>query len=187
MSQRVSTAGMYLCYAVETTAGTRPTEGYKIIPEIKSMPSFNPAPETIDSTTLLETEWRTYVDGLKDPGGALEYGANMTDDLEDIWDAMCTAYEEASKESKQMWFATVHPKLKNCRYYPGKPSSIGINEASVGDMAETTLYITPVGAIVKGEKPTLDEDSQKLVQTAALSASEKMTVSAKKSGGEVTV
>ena len=56
MSQRYSTAGMYLCYAVETSKGVRPTSGYTIIPEIKTMPSFNPSPETIDSTTLLETE-----------------------------------------------------------------------------------------------------------------------------------
>lgn len=56
MSQRVSTAGMFLCWCAETTKGTRPTSGYSIIPEIKSMPSFNPQPETIQSTTLLETE-----------------------------------------------------------------------------------------------------------------------------------
>lgn len=56
MSQRVSTAGMYLCWCAESTIGQRPTSGYSIIPEIKSMPSFNPQPETIQSTTLLETE-----------------------------------------------------------------------------------------------------------------------------------
>ena len=56
MSQRYSTAGMFLCYAVETTKGVRPTSNFTVIPEIKTMPSFNPAPETIDSTTLLETE-----------------------------------------------------------------------------------------------------------------------------------
>lgn len=155
MSQRVTTAGMYLCYAVEETAGTRPTAGYTIIPEIKSMPSFNPTPETIESTTLLETEWKTYEEGLKDPGGALEYGANLTDELEDIWDALCDLYDTSADEGKKVWFATVHPKLKNARYYPGKPSRIGINEASVSAMTETTLYITPTGAIEKAEKPTL--------------------------------
>ena len=47
MSERVSTAGMSLQYAVESSAGQRPTTGYKKIPEIKSMPSFNPSPNTI--------------------------------------------------------------------------------------------------------------------------------------------
>lgn len=167
MSERVSTAGMYLCYAVETVSGDRPSTDFKIIPEVKSMPSFNPAPNTIDSTTLLETEWMTYVDGLKDPGGALEYGANLTDDLETAWDALIEAYETGVKSNLATWFAVVHPKLKNCRYFTGKPSAIGINEAEVNGMAETTLYITPTGAIQKGTKPELDEASKKLIGEAA--------------------
>lgn len=56
MSQRFSTAGMRLYYVVEATAGTRPTSGLTKIPEVKSIPSFNPSPDVIDSTTLEETE-----------------------------------------------------------------------------------------------------------------------------------
>ena len=56
MSQRFSTAGMRLYYVVETSAGSRPSTGLAKIPEVKSIPSFNPAPETIQSTTLEETE-----------------------------------------------------------------------------------------------------------------------------------
>lgn len=153
-SPRVSTAGMSLQYAVEETAGTRPTSGYTIIPEIKSMPSFNPSPETIESTTLSETEFKTYVQGLKDLGGALEYGANLTDDLMDFWEDMLDEYETATAEGKQMWFAVVHPKLKKATFFVGQPSPIGINEASVNAMAETTLYITPQSAPIITDKPT---------------------------------
>lgn len=155
MSQRVSTAGMYLCYCVESTKGTRPTSGYQIIPEIKSMPSFNPSPNTIDSTTLLETEYMTYVKGLKDLGGALEYGANLTDDLVDFWETLLTAYDTASAEGKAMWFAVVHPKLAKATFYQGEPAPIGFNEASVGAMAETTLYITPNSAPIMEAKPSV--------------------------------
>jgi len=55
MSQRFSTAGMRLYYATESSAGSRPTSGLQKIPEIKSIPNFNPAPETIQSTTLEDT------------------------------------------------------------------------------------------------------------------------------------
>lgn len=153
-SPRVSTAGMSLQYAVETTAGTRPTAGYTIIPEIKSMPSFNPAPNTIESTTLLETEYMTYVQGLKDLGGALEYSANFTDDLIDFWDDLITEYETAVASGKQMWFCVVHPKLKKATYFIGEPAPIGINEATINSMAETTLYITPQSAPTMAAKPT---------------------------------
>lgn len=154
MSQRLSTAGMRLMYAVETAAGTRPTTGYKAVPEIKSMPSFNPSPNTIDSTTLEETEYMTYVPGLKDLGGALEYGANLTNNLIDFWETVMTDYETAVTANKAMWWAVVHPDLDDATYFTGAPSPIGINEASVGGMAETTLYITPASAPILAPKPT---------------------------------
>lgn len=154
MSERLSTAGMSLQYAVETTKGTRPETGYKIIPEIKSMPSFNPAPNTIDSTTLLETEYMTYVKGLKDLGGALEYGANLTEDLIAFWETLLEEHETAVAGGLSVWFAVVHPKLSKATYYIGEPAPIGFNEADVGSMAETTLYITPNSAPIMAAKPT---------------------------------
>lgn len=156
MSERLSTAGMSLMYAVEATKGTRPTTGYKVIPEIKTMPSFNPAPNTIDSTTLAETEYMTYVKGLKDLGGALEYGANLTEDLIEFWDELLDAYDTASAAGLSVWFAVVHPKLSKATFYVGEPAPIGFNEATVGSMAETTLYITPNSAPIMEAKPTAE-------------------------------
>ena len=124
------------------------------IPEIKSMPSFNPSPETIQSTTLEETEYHTYVEGLKDLGGALEFGANLTADLITAW-ATCNSAHDALTAGKAMWFAVVHPKLDKAVFFQGDPSPLGLNEATVGSMAETTLYITPNSAPEWQNKPTL--------------------------------
>ena len=154
MSQRFSTAGMHLYYAVETTAGTRPTSGLVKIPEIKSIPSFNSAPETIDSTTLEETEFRTYVEGLKDLGGALEFGANVTAELITAWETCNTAHD-ALDEGKGMWFYVVHDKLEKCVAFEGDPSPLGLNESTVGSMLETSLYITPNTAPQWVAKPTI--------------------------------
>lgn len=157
MSQRYSTAGMMLVYAVEQTKGVRPTSGYILIPEVKSMPSFNPAPDTIDSTTLLETEYRTYVEGLKDLGGSLEYTANLTADLITVWEACVAAHDAAALNDKATWFAVVHPKLAKAVFFEGDPSPLGLNEASVGSMAETTLYVTPNSAPTWYAKPSITE------------------------------
>ena len=154
MSTRYSTAGMYLAYAVETSAGTMPTTGFVKVPEIKSMPSFNSAPEQIESTTLEETEYKTYVEGLKDLGGALEFGANLTEDLITAWGS-CNSAHDALTGGKEMWFAVVHPKLTKCVMFKGDPSPLGLNEAAVNAMAETTLYVTPTGAPSWQSKPTL--------------------------------
>lgn len=154
MSERLSTLGMTVQYAVETTPGTRPTTGYKKIPEIKSIPSFNPTPNTLDSTTLEETEYMTYVAGLKDLGGALEFGANLTEGLITAWETLMTAYEDAVEAGNAVWFAIVHPKLAKATYFVGTPSPLGINEASVNAILETTLYITPNSAPEMEAKPT---------------------------------
>ena len=49
-------AGVKIKYAVEATAGTRPTSGYKVLPDIKEVPEMNPEPETLETTTLSDTD-----------------------------------------------------------------------------------------------------------------------------------
>ena len=154
MSQRFSTAGMRLYYVVETTAGTRPTTGLTKIPEIKGVPSFNPAPDTIDSTTLEETEYRTYVEGLKDLGGTLEFSANITEELITAWES-CNAAHDGLTGGKVMWFYVIHDKLTKAVAFEGDPAPLGLNESSVGSMLETTLYITPNSAPQWVTKPTV--------------------------------
>ena len=81
MAIELSTAGIKMGYAVEETAGTMPTTGYTVIPSLKSIPSLNPAPDTLETTDLSQTEYKTYIDGLKDLGGALTFTANLTQEF----------------------------------------------------------------------------------------------------------
>ena len=98
----------------------------------------------------------TYVAGLKDLGGSLEYGANLTDDLVTFWDTLINAHDVAAAGGKATWFVIVHPKLAMATYFQGDPSPIGLNEAEVGGMAETTLYITPTSAPILQPRPTTE-------------------------------
>ena len=150
----LSTAGIQLLYAVETTAGTRPTTGYTRIYGAKTTPSLNPSPETLETTTLDETEYKTYIDGLKDLGGALEFTFNLTQDLIDSWDALMTAYETAKAAGKATWFTIVVPGLTESFYFTGNPSNMGLPETSVSSVLEITNYITPTNAPEKYAKPT---------------------------------
>ena len=150
----LSTAGIQLLYAVESTAGTRPTTGYTRIYGAKTTPSLNPSPETLETTTLDETEYKTYIDGLKDLGGALEFTFNLTQDLIDTWDALMTAYETAKAAGKATWFTIVVPGLTESFYFTGNPSNMGLPETSVSSVLEITNYITPTNAPEKYAKPT---------------------------------
>lgn len=151
----LSTAGIFLAYAAETTAGVRPTTGYKKLTGAKSTPSLNPSPETIETTTLDETEYKTYIDGLKDLGGALEFTFNLTEDLIDEWDDLMTAYTTAKAAQKNVWFTIVIPELEDSFYFTGNPSAMGLPETSVGSVLEITNYITPTNAPAKYTKPTI--------------------------------
>lgn len=153
----LSTAGIAVAYAVEETAGTRPTTDFTRIHGMKSTPNLNPAPETIEATTLDETEYKTYVEGLKDLGGALEFTANLTQNLITEWDALMTAYETAVASNKNVWFAIVIPGLEEAVYFTGKPSNLGAPETSVNAILETTVYITATNEPTWNTKPTLTE------------------------------
>lgn len=154
MAINLSTAGVQLLYAVETTAGTRPTTGYERIKGIKSTPSLNPAPDTLETTTLDETEYKTYIDGLKDLGGALEFTFNLTEELITDWEKLMDAYKAGALANKATWFVIVVPGLTKAFYFTGNPSEMGLPETSVNEVLEITNYITPTNAPAKYEKPT---------------------------------
>lgn len=155
MGVALSTAGVTVKYAIETTAGTRPTTGYIMIPDIKEVPEMNPEPETLESTTLAETEYKTYIPGLKDLGGALTFLANYTDELSTVWETLMTAYKTAKSGGKNVWFLIDHPDIEKGVFFTGEPSAMGLPAMSVSSILETNLYITPTNAPEWLEKPTV--------------------------------
>lgn len=154
MAINLSTAGIKLLYAVETTAGTRPTSNYTRIKGIKTTPDLNPAPDTLEATTLDETEYKTYVKGLKDLGGALPVTFNLTEELITAWDNMMDAYEAGKLANKATWFCIVVPDLTKAFFFTGEPSEMGLPETGVNQVLEITNYITPTNAPAKFDKPT---------------------------------
>lgn len=55
MANEISTAGIQIGYAVETTAGTRPST-FTNIPNVKTIGDMNPEPSTYEVTDLSDTE-----------------------------------------------------------------------------------------------------------------------------------
>ena len=142
MALELSTAGVLLKYACETTAGTRPTTGYTQIPNIKSIPDFNPEPESLEVTDLSDTEWRRYIPGLKDPGGALAFTANLTTGFKTAWSTMMTAATTAAASNKATWFEIMVPSFGSF-YFAGIPSDLGMTAMDVNSVLEIEAYITP--------------------------------------------
>lgn len=154
MAVYLSTLGVHLKYAVETTAGTMPKEGYVDLEGVKSIPSLNPTPDTLETTTLNETEYKTYISGLKDLGGALSFTFNLSQALYEAWETLVKADTAAKAAGKATWFLVEVPGLDKGLYFPGQPSPMGLPELGVNEVAEVENSITPTGAPVWDDKPT---------------------------------
>lgn len=144
MALELSTAGIKVKWAVETTAGTRPTTGYAVIPNVKSIPGYNPEPSNLDVTDLSDEVWKRYIPGLKDPGGSIGLTVNYNDAFKTAWNAMVTAAEAAREDNKSLWIEFAIPQSESF-YFSAIPSSLGFNGAEVDSVLENVAYISPNG------------------------------------------
>lgn len=143
----LSTAGMKVAYAIESTAGTKPST-FTNIPKPKSIPDFNPEASALDTTSLNATEWKTYIKGLKDAGGALQITFNMSQDFITLWNTTIVAAAETAKAAgKALWFEFYHPSLTNGFFFTAEASELGFPSADVDAVFEGSVSITPTGNI----------------------------------------
>lgn len=152
----LSTAGVSVQYAAEATAGTRPTAAadYTSLPGVKAIPDLNPEPSALETTTLDNLEWKSYISGLKDVGGALAFTANNTEMFQQEWKTMVTAANAARADGKAMWFAIVIPGLTNSFYFSGTPAPLGLSAIEVDAVLEIDGYISPNEVLGWEAKPT---------------------------------
>jgi len=147
MAIELSTAGIIVKWAVEATAGIRPTTGYAAIRGIKSIPEFNPEPNMLDCTPLEETEFHRSIPGLRDLGGVIGLTVNDYDDFRTDWTSMLTAYTTAASAGKGLWIEYYVPGLsaasKQSWYFSAVPSTLGFGGAEVDGVLENVAYLTP--------------------------------------------
>ena len=144
MALEISTAGIKVNWAVETTAGTRPTSGYTNIPNVKSIPGYNPEPSNLQVTDLSDEEWHRYIPGLKDPGGSIGLTVNYNDTFLSAWNSLITAYNAAKEDGKSVWIEFKIPGMQSF-YFAAIPSELGFNGADVDSVLENVAYLTPNG------------------------------------------
>jgi hypothetical protein len=152
----LSTIGVKVGWAAETTAGTMPTTATRLY-GLKSIPALSSAPESIETTTLDALEFKTYIAGLKDLGGALEITANLTQQLKDAWAAVMTAYDTALAAGKALWLFVVIPGLDEAFGFTFQPTAMSPGEIAVNSVLETPLSVTPLNEPAWVTAPTLSD------------------------------
>lgn len=142
MALEIASAGAYICYGVETTAGTQPS-AFSKIPSIKTIGALDAEPATYDVTDLSDLEFKRYIPGLKDIGGDVPLTANLTEAFMTAWAAVVTAAETAAEAGKSTWFEVVIPKLTKGFFFKGMPADLGLGEVATDSALEITAHVTP--------------------------------------------
>lgn len=146
MAVDLSTAGIKVGYAFEATANTKPS-AFINIPNPKSIPDFNPEPSTYDVTSLNDTEYKRYIQGLKDVGGALGLSFGMSETFQELWETICTTFETNKAGGKRMWLEFYHPSLTKGFFFTCEPTSMGWSQTDVDSVWDVTVSVTPTGEI----------------------------------------
>lgn len=137
----MSTAGMNLCYGVETTPGEKPST-FKIIQGATSIGEISSEKEQIEVTPLSAEEYKEYVGGLADPGGTWEIGFNESNALHEEWSAIMSEYKTAIAAGNRMWFGAYHPRHEEEFFLVGEPNQLGFGGAEVSAAFGNTGRIT---------------------------------------------
>lgn len=142
----LSTAGIRIGVAYESTSGTRPTAGYTNIPGPKSIPSMDDAPSLLDATSLNATKYHTYIQGLRDLGGGdIAITFNYTQAFCDMWDSMYETNESNKASGKRAWITFYIPGVSDAFFMPVDIVERGNPGAEVDSVLETTAHFIPIG------------------------------------------
>ncbi|MBO5971150.1 MAG: hypothetical protein J6S14_21970 [Clostridia bacterium] len=155
MAKEISTAGIQVYYATESTAGTRPTSGYTNLAHVKEIPEFDPGANGLQVTDLSDLVWHRYIPGLKDAGDDFAFTINAVEETITAWDALVATAKTAYEAGKRTWFAFVVPNWTKAFYIAGLPQSAGFAGASVDEVFDGTLHITPCDVAGWQAAPTL--------------------------------
>lgn len=142
----LSTAGILFGYGVETTNGIKPSS-FTQIERAMSLPSLNPQPESLDVTPLDAIEWKVYIAGLKDTGGALPVRFSLNNALKAAWGALVEAYKTAKEAGLNVWVEFYIPGMEDAFFFTAEPTPLGFGGAEVNSHLEVEAYITPTGNI----------------------------------------
>lgn len=116
----ISTIEATLKYAVEETAGTRPTSGYTQLHRINSIDSITIEPEQIDASALEDAIERN-IAGRASAGGSFNVVVNLTDQTLTEWETLLTAYATAKAAGKAVWFEVKPKGLEKAFFVAAEP------------------------------------------------------------------
>lgn len=117
----ISTLGALVGYALETTAGTKPTT-FKRLHRINATDEIAIETETIDASALEDEVERT-IAGRGSTGGTFSVTVNVTDETITEWTNLINEYKERTSTDLAMWYEEYFPALQKAFFVKIEPPS----------------------------------------------------------------
>lgn len=139
----ISTLKMKVGYCVETTAGTRPTQGYKMLQRCVSVGALAITNENLDATAL-EDDIKRYIAGIGDTGGSTTLTFNISNGVATEIETLISDYNTGMEDgNKGTWFEVWSPYLTKAFFFKGEPpQKIGMPEIGVNTVMQVEVPIT---------------------------------------------
>lgn len=139
--KEISTAGITISWAKETTAGTKPTSFSKV-PNMRVVPElFNSEPNMLEVSDLAEVNEVPYIEDLPDYGGSAVFEANFTEDFMDEWGDAVSAIDTTG--ALAIWWEIDVPKISGEKFYfTGNPVALGFPGAGAREVFGGNVYIS---------------------------------------------
>lgn len=138
----LSSLGIKLGYAVETTAGTAP-DAYTLLDRINNIAGIALTPETIDASAL-EDYIEKSVQGRQSAGGTWNITVNLTSETIAQWNTLITASQAGEAAGKATWFEVYHPSMADAFFVKAQvPKNIPMPE-----MGQNSLLTVEIGLTI---------------------------------------
>lgn len=145
MANEITTAGCKIGYAVESTAGTRPTTGYiNISSFVTGVSGLAADYDSYDVTPLGETERHSFVRGLQANDGKISLTCNINPTSRGIWETCVAAYA-ALTGGKKMWWCFQLPGDDDACYIAGEPCEMGFPDVETAQAVQGAAMIIENG------------------------------------------
>lgn len=152
----LTSIGLKLGIAIETTAGTMPTTLYYKIPGVTDLP-LDFEPDTIETTSYDNLEYKSYLPGLKDTGGIISLEANYSEYGVDMWDDIVDKLSpDNNTTGKKAWLLVSIEGTDRKWFIPINPVLTGLPSAPVNDKVSINYNFTVAGDI---DTQTIADDS----------------------------
>ena len=149
MAGEISTAGIKIFYAAESTAGTCPSTGFKekasgatlnIADYVTGVSGLGADYDMYDVTPLSETDRHRFIKGLQNNDGSISMNANINPTSRADWQAIIDEYA-ALTGGKALWFEFVLPGDTDGFFIRGEPLPMRFPDVEAGSAVQGAIQI----------------------------------------------